>query len=1115
MSEINKFDEIVFLRDGTSQEQRLLPTFLPDYVKIDERELKDFFIFINKYAKLLRYYNFQNIVESDWSNFFTLFEGLENDPDGTKWKKVCKKIENGGQLPPHIALIVTFLHLFKYAQNHLNQLTERHLNYYYRDILQFEENPASSDTVHIILELSKNTDNLLVSKGTIFKAGKDALGQELYYVSNRDVLITKAQIDQLKSLVIAKKNNCITNLYAIPQSNSKDGMGEPLDIEEPWLMFSQGIGSLFNTHLLESKTGNGSLTGLIGNNGHTSMLWLNNMTIFNGNHKSNGQNNTPELSAFEKPLGFALASQLLQLAEGDREIKIRVYFEPEFIEDEKTDTTEYREKKEAAWNSFKKIPIKNNLFLLQFSTADQWLNKTVSKAEHLPDRMGFELSVLVPTSDPAIVNYNNAIYQENLPEGLPIVKIKIHNTQECQIYEQLTAYPIADIEVQVAVQGIVQLSLQNDFGIIDTSKPFEPFGPQPNQNTNFYIGCPQVFFQKIDSLSIAINWKGLPANFSNYYDEYPTLRGKKFKVALSLLYQKQWLPITENSIEPFEHTLFEKEITHENIQVNNLTIVADNVILQPESIESMHYSTPFLLNNLTEYGFLKMELIEPEHAFGHKQYSHLYTDRLTDKLFKKSAQFIGMSTSSASTPSNETIEIHLPNEPYTPTIQNIMLGYSAKTQFKPNNGIGSNKLIHLHPFGYDVIDTSRKNNYLLPTYSEEGSLYIGIENLAVPETLSFLFQLAEGSGNPDISIPIVEWHYLSNNIWQIIEQANILTDTTNQLLNSGLIILQIPKDATCSNSILPKNLYWLRISVKNNRDALNQVISITTQAISAVLVDNNNDPNHLKTPLPPDTIKELLEPDSAVKKIIQPYSSFGGKMQESGMAFYTRVSERLRHKNRCVSAWDFEHMVLSKFNSVYKVKCLNHTDAKTEISPGAVTLVIIPNLRNKNAVNPLQPKAPLNLLKEIKDYISNFISPFVQLEVQNPIYEEIKVAFEVSFKSGFDIGYHIKQTNESIKRYLSPWAYQEGKDITFGGRIHKSAIINFIEEMPYVDFISNFILIHNGRRVEEAYSTKPRSILVSAEHHIINPIKAGEERHIIPEGIGHMLIEVNLVVEKN
>ena len=110
-----------------------------------------------------------------------------------------------------------------------------------------------------------------------------------------------------------------------------------------------------------------------------------------------------------------------------------------------------------------------------------------------------------------------------------------------------------------------------------------------------------------------------------------------------------------------------------------------------------------------------------------------------------------------------------------------------------------------------------------------------------------------------------------------------------------------------------------------------------------------------------------------IKSVEQPYASFNGKLPEEGNDYYRRVSERLRHKNRPITIWDFERIVLEEFPSVYKLKCLNHTrmnEYYSEQAPGNVSLIVISNLRNQNAVNPLQPTTSLSTLTAIKEFLT-------------------------------------------------------------------------------------------------------------------------------------------------
>ena len=109
----------------------------------------------------------------------------------------------------------------------------------------------------------------------------------------------------------------------------------------------------------------------------------------------------------------------------------------------------------------------------------------------------------------------------------------------------------------------------------------------------------------------------------------------------------------------------------------------------------------------------------------------------------------------------------------------------------------------------------------------------------------------------------------------------------------------------------------------------------------------------------------------------------------------------------------------------------------------------------------------------------------VHVTVCNPLFEEVSMTFALSLREGYtDFTYYSQLLADELTRYLSPWAYNPDADVQFGGKISKSTLINFIEDRPYVDFITNVFMYHElenkAHDVEEAVATTSRSILVSA-----------------------------------
>ena len=225
-------------------------------------------------------------------------------------------------------------------------------------------------------------------------------------------------------------------------------------------------------------------------------------------------------------------------------------------------------------------------------------------------------------------------------------------------------------------------------------------------------------------------------------------------------------------------------------------------------------------------------------------------------------------------------------------------------------------------------------------------------------------------------------------------------------------------------------------------------------------------------------------------------------------AFYTRVSERLRHKDRAIALWDYERLVLEAFPQIYKVKCLNHThyepnDSGTgtyrELAPSHVTVVTIPNLQFPNLRDPLRPYTSLGLLAQIADFLRVRCACFIKLHIRNPQFEEVRVRFKLRLYEGFDETFYPAKLQEAITRFLSPWAFAgSGGSPSFGGKIYKSVLINFVEDQPYVDYVTDFQLFHDlsgSGDQQEVTGSRAVSILVSvpAKQHLITVIHSAEE----------------------
>ncbi|HEX9731756.1 MAG TPA: baseplate J/gp47 family protein [Thermoanaerobaculia bacterium] len=725
-------------------------------------------------------------------------------------------------------------------------------------------------------------------------------------------------------------------------------------------------------------------------------------------------------------VGFAVASPMFFLAEGTRVITLRIEVA-------------------GAAAAIDAGALEDHVAVYA-SGAKGWIELT-RDVTVTPGAISWELG-LGPDED-GVVAYDGEVLADGFATPYPVVKLVLD--PDAPPYEQLRDVEVAALTVTVQVTGMRSLILENDVGVLDPAKPFLPFGPVPRAGSRFLIGSPEVFQKRLTDLELSLEWADLPEeSFAQHYALYtsPPAGNQDFTAGVSLLHDGAWRPVDAGV------TLFDDGTAGAPAPARTLTLTLPSPS-RPAELEDFTRFSPE-----RRHGFLRLAL---DKGFFHREYPKLLA----------TAAINGAPAS-------------VPNAPYTPLVAALTLSYTAEETV----GAGAReRLFRIGPFGHREVDPVDAR--LLPCLDAEGALLIGLTGVEPPQSLALLFQLAEGSEDPTTAVPEVEWSYLADERWTPFETAEIVADGTSGLLTSGVIRFALPETMTPSRTVLPPGLRWIRAGVAAGTAAIPRFIAVHPQAVTASFRDQGNDPSHLAAPLPGGTIAKLRRRQAAVKSVSQPFASFGGRTAESTEAFSLRVSERLRHKGRAIAPFDYERLVLEAFPEVYKARCLNHTSgAGDEHAPGHVKVVVVPNLRNKNAVDPLKPRLSLHKLASIRDFLAELASPFVKLEVANPEYEEVRVRFNVRFHAGFDQGFYARQLEADVIGFLSPWLEDEAADLTFGGRIHRSAILHYVEKREYVDFVTGFEMDHlvgetTNVNVEEAVATRASAALVSAPTHTI------------------------------
>jgi hypothetical protein len=250
--------------------------------------------------------------------------------------------------------------------------------------------------------------------------------------------------------------------------------------------------------------------------------------------------------------------------------------------------------------------------------------------------------------------------------------------------------------------------------------------------------------------------------------------------------------------------------------------------------------------------------------------------------------------------------------------------------------------------------------------------------------------------------------------------------------------------------------------------------------------------------IPAGTMAGMAVSRSEVAAVFQPMPSFGGRPAESLHDFYTRVSERLTHKNRGVTAWDIERLVLEKFPVVKQVKCISPVGYETFVPAGKVVIVAVPKVTGNGDF--ILPRFNADELRSIQEYLEKHISPFVNVSVINPVYEEVKITAAIvlmdeAIKSGNEDELH-----RDVRSFICPWHNDSNEDMAFGGSIDLDDFCDFMAAQPYIRSVSrvSIVIVHYNDKAytisdsvvstdmsKTLYASRPWSVLIPMKNHQI------------------------------
>jgi hypothetical protein len=973
-----------------------------------------------------------------------------------------------GQHKPHIALYIAFIKQFQVAQNRLNELPARVVDFYYRDLLREPLRGSIPDQMFLSFARAPGTGSVNVFRGTQFPAGTDDAGRPIMFAADHTLNVTQARLMRARA----------TRAIRGPLSD---------DIETDLSDLAAN-----RLHLVSTNE------ALVGPNGAFAegRPWA---------PFGSADVGTINETAQEATLGFAVSSVFLLLTGGHRTLKVRVRSTALFHQTVLGPLLRHIANATGLDPASTLGRIAAEAFAFSMTTPTGWQEiaaSDVSASRTGEDGWTFSFEFELPATAPPLVapelpppsdELGHAVHAPTLLARLrqaPVTLAGSIGTVKVYPLSLLDGLPVDEVAIETHVTDLPGATVKSRIGPVDATAPFLPFGTPARTGAWFDIQHRELFIKPLDQLAVSINWLGLPAHprgFAGYYEQYkvgpdrqaglPCIANDSFRVLPTLAGEAPWTLSTDN--KPV--CLFRaKEAPAATSPPGTL----DPTTVLKLPAQSRAAPTPPLTSDVA----LRFTLTDPPFGFGDELYSpnvlyalhfirpsppvrrRWFLCRWIDRIFRRQVP----------TPVPPDLAALYPNPPWQPEIASLALAYDSTIRLDMR-GAQAGQFLHLLPSGSlapaTVIDNGVPS--LLPNCLQHPQLDLGFTGLGPAQALTLLFRMtAEGSVGDYGGA--VTWCAKGADGWVTLGPESVRHDGSDGLRHSGIVSLDLPAMKADADA---ERLHWIHAVLLSDADSFPAIVAITPHAMTATrLVDTEAGQS---SPVPPKTVKAAPLPIVGIATVDQPVASFGGRPAESPATLPIRLGERLRHKERATLDWDYERLVLERFPEISKVRVLAARNVAGSQRPGEVLIVVVPGPGGGHETDVLMPRTSVDTRGRIQAGLQAATSPFVRVHVVDPTYVQVTVRADIVLPADAS-GREPTRLNEDLCELLSPWSSGLSLPEDAGPCEIRALLANFIATRSYVAGLSTLDL-----DFKPALNTLKWSVLASAASHDITIVPRG------------------------
>ena len=729
----------------------------------------------------------------------------------------------------------------------------------------------------------------------------------------------------------------------------------------------------------------------------------------------------------DKKLGIGLRSSIFKLAGGHRHIKIHYVLTEDSVFFFKDMIRQVSQCQQISEKEAQNKVLNESTFRVYLSTSVGLLETGNFMMDYYETNTegGISISIELDSNFPAI----------DVLEGCsnPEIRMLVSNRAWLYPYSWCRKIKMKKVKVSVAVDGLRNFQVHNDLGQVDVTQPFSPFGSSAVLGSWFVVGSEEMLNKRVSQVDLSLSWRGLPSDrtgMKGYYSSYVSndseiIDNTSFRVKGEYLSGYSWKPSLNNNEQYMFRTSLDEIPSPDDALVEKSFFSLSVPTITDRHLDNLEYE----YGNVP-CGFYRFVFTSPSMGFGESLYRKIFAETM---LINSKIKH----------------QLPIPKQPVMPMVDSVSLGYKAEAETEFIAGGASEiEVSYLQPaFGFSV----RKDSFMYPIplingMEEGGRLVISFTGALGGSILNFYLELNDMMVEM-WDIPKINWSYRTEDGWINFPDSNVLSDTTNGLLESGYVSLLMP-EVVSSDMLDAKGCLWISALVEKDYKRCAKAKMVYTNVVQVEIEETDEEYNSIV----------------GIESCTQVSPIKGERKKESSDEMQIRIKERISHRNRALLAGDYEKLILQNFMQIDRVVCLSHVDVKKIGRSPLVTLVV---LKKKQSIE----KVPLctdSELREMEVFLKNYISPFVFVDVINPEYEYVTLFCGVKTQGGMSSGNIVNQVRRALELCVSPWLSGEVSP-ALGRSFSVMDLQNAIRTIRGVSLVYGFKVIHVYSKSEDNY----------------------------------------------